>query len=255
MSHTDTADVQAKSAKRAFGHIINMFYQLKDMGYGTYRTLYQSNVMSIANYASGIWGYFEYNNSRVLQNKCNKFYLGTHVFTPTTAVNIEMHECEIRSQHWIELVRQKNRFSKMSDSRWPHIILDWDVETGMNAWANEVKMVLTQAKCPEDTELCNVSDLDLYKNLLALNQNAWKLEALTKTKLELLFEIHDFSSERVLLKATLPHLQRSLVTKLKAGVFPVRKETGRYKNIKRELRFCEVCDKKLLRTKGTFFQV
>ena len=38
-------------------------------------------------------------------------------------------------------------------------------------------------------------------------------------------------------------INRSLVCKLKAGVFPIRIETGRYKGTKEELRICELCTK------------
>ena len=141
----------------------------------------------------------------------------------------------------------------MDSQRWPRIILDWDIETGTNAWASEVKLILTQAKCSEDPTLECITDLDtLYKNLLELNRMSWRLDAHVKTKLELLLQIHHFSQEKVLLKANLPRLQRSLVLKFKAGVFPIRKETGRYKNIKRELRFCELCNKNVIEDERHF---
>ena len=41
--------------------------------------------------------------------------------------------------------------------------------------------------------------------------------------------------------AYLPRLQRSLVTKFKAGVLPIRLETGRYKGLGEEKRTCELC--------------
>ena len=190
----------------------------------------------------------------MLQNKCNKFYLGTHVFTPTAAINIEMDELDIRSMRWVEMVRLKNRIAKMKDHRWPRIILDWDIETGTNAWASEVKLILTQAKCSEDPTLESVSDLDiLSKNLLHMNRLSWRLEAHVKTKLELLLEIHDFEQHKILLKANLPRLQRSLVLKFKAGVFPIRKEIGRYKNIKKSCDFVKYVKKNLLKTNVTLF--
>ena len=141
----------------------------------------------------------------------------------------------------------------MYSQRWPRIILEWDLETGTNAWASEVKLILSQANCPEDPTLQNTSDLDvLSTNLLKQNRNAWRLEAHTKTKLELLLSIHDFESRQVLLKSNLPRLQCSLVLKFKAGVFPIHKEMGRYKNIKRELRFCELCDKQVIKDERHF---
>ena len=69
LKNTKTTEILTASAKRAFGSIINMFKHLGNMGYKTYTTLYNSNILSIANYAGGVWGFQEYNNTRVLQNK------------------------------------------------------------------------------------------------------------------------------------------------------------------------------------------
>ena len=57
-------------------------------------------------------------------------------------------------------------------------------------------------------------------------------------------KIHDFGEHKVLLKANLSRNQRSLVSKLKSRVLPLRSETGRFKGLKRELRFCELCNSK-----------
>ena len=69
------------SAKRAFGRVINMFKLLGNMGYKTYTTLYQSNILSIANYAAGVWGFQEFSNMRVLHNKAIRFSWG-HMSLP-----------------------------------------------------------------------------------------------------------------------------------------------------------------------------
>ncbi len=57
-------------------------------------------------------------------------------------------------------------------------------------------------------------------------------------------KIHDFDSHKTLLQANLNRSQRSLVTKFKSGVLPLRIETGRFKGVKRELRYCELCNSK-----------
>ena len=43
----------------------------------------------------------------MFQNKCNRFYLGTHTFTPTAAANVKMDNVDPRSECWIEMVRLK----------------------------------------------------------------------------------------------------------------------------------------------------
>ena len=80
---------------------------------------------------------------------------------------------------------------------------------------------------------------------MSKNRKCWELEAHKKVKLETFTQIHNFSEQRTLLKANLDGRHRSLVSKLKSGVFPVRLETGRYKGLSRELRICELCHKEL----------
>ncbi len=150
LPHTENVEILTKSAKRAFGRIISMFYTLKNMGYGTYMTLFTTNILPIANYASGIWGFRDYHEARMLQNKCHRFYLGTHTFTPTAAVHMEMDTLDIQSCRWTEMVRLKNRFAQMDKYRWPKIVLQWDVESNTEAWAWEVKQIFVQTGCQED---------------------------------------------------------------------------------------------------------
>ena len=118
LNHNDTVDILAMSGKRAFGQIISMSYKLKDLGYRTFTTLYKSNILSIATYASGIWGYKDYSQMCTLQNRCWRFHLGTHVFTAVVVTNLEMDIIDIRSVHWIEMVRLKNRIQEMEGDRW-----------------------------------------------------------------------------------------------------------------------------------------
>ena len=54
LSHSKTVEVLTTSARRAFGRVINMFKSLGNMGHKTFHTLYDSNIASIANCASGV---------------------------------------------------------------------------------------------------------------------------------------------------------------------------------------------------------
>ncbi len=78
---------------------------------------------------------------------------------------------------------------------------------------------------------------------MANARSNWEAEAYTKRKLRTYVKIQDFESPGILIQANLPRRQRSLVTKLKTGVLPIRLETGRYKGLKEELRFCELCNR------------
>ena len=69
------------------------------------------------------------------------------------------------------------------------------------------------------------------------------MEAHRKRKLRTFIKIHDFKNRNVLTHANLNRINSSLVCKLKAGVFRIRIETGRYKGTKEELGICELCTK------------
>ena len=83
LNHADTVAILMKSAKRAFGRVVNTFYKLKNMGFNTYKTLHESGVLSIVNYTSGVWGYKEYQEPRVFLNRCSCFFPRNSYFHPT----------------------------------------------------------------------------------------------------------------------------------------------------------------------------
>ena len=125
LSHSKTVEILTSSAKRAFGWVVNILKRLGNMGYKTYETLIHSNVFSIANYGAGLWGFKEHHANRVLQNTIERYYLGTHRFTPLAATYIEMDWADNRHIHWIEMLRLKNRINNMSTARWPKKVFQW----------------------------------------------------------------------------------------------------------------------------------
>ncbi len=243
LSHSNTVQILTKSAKRAFGKVVNCFKKLGNMGRRTFDTLYNSNILPIANYASGVWGFKEFRETKVLQNKIGRFYLGTHRFTPLAATCTEMDWMDIRQVRWMDMARLKNRIVSMDHTRWPKKVWEWDVMTKTDAWFSDICFILDYAELDTNIESISVTDLDnLARTLHAKNRKNWELEAFKKTKLETFVQIHDFSTQRTVLKSNLERRQRSLVIKLKSGVFPVKKETGRYKGLARELRICDLCN-------------
>ena len=56
--------------------------------------------------------------------------------------------------------------------------------------------------------------------------------------------VKDFADIGVMVRADLPHNQRSILSKFLCGILPIEIETGRFHDIKRHLRFCKVCDSK-----------
>ena len=54
--------------------------------------------------------------------------------------------------------------------------------------------------------------------------------------------IKDFTCISTLVHANVPRNQRSILAKFLCGILPIEIETGRFRNVKRELRFCKMCN-------------
>ena len=127
-------DALTTAASRSFGRIVSSFNKLKNMGIKTYETLYESYVLSIANYTAGVWVYGEFNQPQVLQNHIQRFFLGVHTFTPVSATNMEF---DMKFLRWQEIIRYYNRLVDMPEHRWPRKILNWDMSLKTEGWFNQ----------------------------------------------------------------------------------------------------------------------
>ena len=140
------------------------------------------------------------------------------------------------------MLRLKNHICTMSTNRWPRKVLQWDRVTGTQAWYSEVKFILQTVGMISQQDVEGEIDLDhVASQLQSQARTAWKAEALGKRKLRTFNKIHDFSDHKHVVKANLSRNQRSIIIKLKAGVLPIKLETGRFKGVKEHLRFCEIC--------------
>ena len=114
---------------------------------------------------------------------------------------------------------------------------------GLETWVHDIKLILKHAGVEDDVHLNNATDLEFIRQKLQKeSRNKWHIEAMTKSKLCTFVKIHNFEEQKILLKANLDRFHRSLIAKFKSGILPLRLETGRYKGIGKELRFCQVCD-------------
>ena len=68
LSNDDIIEALTAASTRSFGRIVNIFKSLKNLEINTCETLYQSHVLSIYNYAAGIWGFNDFNSPQVLRN-------------------------------------------------------------------------------------------------------------------------------------------------------------------------------------------
>ena len=148
MSNHRTVEALTSAASRSFGGIVNIFKKMGDMGYETYRTLYNSYVLPVANYAAGVWGLKNYPAPEVLQNQIEQFYLGVHKIAPLAAIWIEKVLLNIGKTRRLEMIRLMNRITGMSEDCLPRIILGWEIIHGCTAWLGEVLQICKEKDLP-----------------------------------------------------------------------------------------------------------
>ena len=246
------------SASRSFGRIIYLFKHLQNMGIRTYETLYSSYVVPIMNYGAAVWGFSDYTEAQVLQNRIIRYFLGVHKFAPIPALHIEVDWLCTRYQRWVEMIRYRNCIAAMGADRLPRILYEWDCSLGRDAWARQVEFVLQYANMYEVDEtqenediiqhpVLKHVDLDaLQAGLLRLDRERWWTAAADMPKLRTYIELYEDHDDRGLVYTHLTRRQRSLVAKLKMGILPLGLEVGRFKNVPIEYRLCCICDDYLL---------
>ena len=209
-----------------------MFHKLKNMGFKTYGTLYNSYMVSILNYGAAVWGYPEFSCTQVLQNGIKRFYLGVNGYAPNSGVSLEFEWLDTKFLRWLEMLRYLNRLNKMPDYRWPKIVHKWDMSLKMAGWADHVSSIIQYSSLDIDMAKGESVDLDAARvRMLRLNKNIWRLEATTKTKLRTFLEVHDDSKNaKIIVNSNLSRAQRSLTSKIKLGILPLQIEVGRWKD-------------------------
>ena len=79
--------------------------------------MFNSCVVPVIDYCSGIWGFKQFNKIDTLQNIAIRYFLGVHRFTPILAINGEMGWTLSIHRRWVNMIRLWNRLISMDDNR------------------------------------------------------------------------------------------------------------------------------------------
>ena len=144
LDFTTTANVLAEAASRALGSVINKCLKHNSIMYNSYTKVYNSGISSIMDYASGVWGYKNYDKPKVIQNRAQRAFLGVHRFTSNVVVNGHMGWTSPVVRRKMNILRLWNRLEKMSDTRLTKRIYLWDKSQNRNNWSRDCKKVLKE---------------------------------------------------------------------------------------------------------------
>ena len=204
--------------------------------------MFETGVVPILDYSSGVWNNVKQNHSDIIQNKAIRYYMGVHNFTPVPAIQGDMGwlTCKYRKQ--LNMVRFWNRLIKMPDDRLTKQVFLSEYDSIYQNWTKSIKTILRNTDLIHYFNDKLIVNLDLAKQrLVEINENEWRIDVARKPKLRTYVQFKfDYMTEEYLSKIH-SRYERSLLAKLRCGVLPLAIETGRFNNVQLQNRKCEIC--------------
>ena len=229
------------SAGRALGKILSKFSYFKNVGYKTFRKIFESNVESILSYSVSALASKKYDFERV-QSRAARYFLGVHPKTPIPALMGELGWIPFKYKRWVSMCRTWNRFVNMDESRINKQIFLKDYYSNIETWCSSFYYICYTLDFVESYNNLVVIDLDAFKAKLDLYaQEKWLETVQSKPKLR---TYKTFKSKLVpenYVLRLMSRFHRSTFAKFRCGILPLNLEVGRYRGIKAENRICPLC--------------
>ena len=235
------AQALSSAGGRALGAIITKFKSLKDVGYTTFKKLFESGVKPITEYGSGVWGYARAKECEIIQNRAMRYFLGVHRFAPIAGMIGDLGWIRPYLERYVCILRLWNRLIAMHDDRITKKIFQWALDA-QNVWVTEIRQIFNSLHLDADFDSLLPCDIDSVKlKMIDLAREAWEHEILAKPKLRTYRTFKaTFASENYVIK-NISRRKLSLLCQLRIGILPLRIETGRFRNFPVEERVCEIC--------------
>ena len=237
------AETLAKAGGRALGAVISKIQSYKDVGFNTYSNLYNSCVVPVLDYCSGVWGFKGFGKIDMIQNRAIRYFMGVHRFTPILAITGDMGWVVSTNRRWANVLRLWNRLVNMNETRLTRKVFDYDYSmAGGKNWCSDVKTILTKVDLL--AEFYNKTSVDLKNvenKLLENHKIDWSNKLQTVSKLRTYREFKsEYTTEKYLL-ANMTKLEKSHFAQFRCGILPLRVETGRYSGLSVHERTCTIC--------------
>ena len=245
LSFESNASLLADSASRALGGIRTKLKRIKECGYKTFNTLFNSMVLSIADYSAGIWGTRSFSKTEQVQYKAARYFLGVHRFASTEALLGDMGWPTARSRHKLLLLKYWNRLCNLDDSRITKKIFNWDRRFCNNrgTWSYCVKHLFSEIDCEDLFHSVAPCDIDHAQSIIidVCDTGDWDIGRYKSQKLRY-YNLYKYDkSPEEYLYFNISKYQRSLFAQFRCGILPLEIEVGRYRDIPLENRLCQVC--------------
>ena len=235
-------DALSKAAGRALGGIISKVHGLKDFGFKSYEKLYNACVTSILDYCASAWGFKNYQKIDNVQHRAMRYFLGVHRFTPVLAMTGDTGWLPSVYRRWGCMLRMWNRIIQMDDTRITRQVFNMDYQKCFRNWSSEIKSIMDTIGCSNTFNNKTVISLtDANRRIREYYNGVWRadIERVPKLRTYKTFKTQVGCEDYIQLN--LQKSERSILSQFRAGILPLRIETGRYVGEPAEQRHCTLC--------------
>ncbi len=242
LAYSSCIKALSDSGGRALGAIISKFKALKNVGFKTFETLYNSGVKPILEYGSGIWGHLAAKPMNKVNNRAMRYFLGVHKFSPNEALIGDIGWLTPKLSRYLPRIRLWNKLIEMDNSRLTKRIFEYDYNVCKNNWSSNMKSLFVDINADVFKEKlsCNLSVMN--DTLYDIMSKSWAKDVLKKPKLRTYIRYKESVCTEKYVMFLDSRYSRSLFAQFRHGILPLRIETGRYKNLPLEERLCELCN-------------
>ena len=245
LNFEQNAVILADAAGRALGAIRTKLKYLKECGFKSFNTLFKCGVLSISDYAAGVWGTKRFNKTEQVMYRGARYFLGVHRFASIDALLGDLGWVPAQTRHKELILKLWNRLCQMPLDRITRQVFDWDLlySTSRGSWSFIAKSIFNEIGHPEifDNVIpCSIDDANVVFSIQ--DQSDWDLSRYKSDKLRYynLYKNEKCIEEYLTLNISKYH--RSLFAQFRCGILPLEIEVGRYRNIDLCDRTCLVCN-------------
>jgi len=171
-----------------------------------------------------------------------RFFLGVHKYTPIDGMLGDMGWCKPHVHRNLGIIRFWNRMIEMDENRLTKRIFNTDYSSCHDNWCSKTLKLLQDINSSDSFYLKQTLNLTYVENTLIENfKTKWKCDIAKKTKLRTYVTFKkEFETEHYVKHCQI-RTNRSIMAQFRLGILPIKIETGRFKNIPADQRFCETC--------------
>ena len=227
--------------------------------------LFDTLVSPILNFGSELWGLHPASDVELVHTKFLRYILGVKQSTNLTALYGELARSPLLVYRKINMIKYWAKILQQNDSsllKKVYLMLKNDTDLNRNYngqnWASQIKSILQQYGFEYVWQQQSSIDIPLHsirQRIIDVYQQSWYSEINNSSRLEsyCIFK-HDFELEKYL-TINIEQKYKLALTRFRVSSHNLQIETGRYEDLPRQQRLCQLCNMRKIENEFHFLLV